>query len=89
MDTLVEDKIDSLVEAVAKNTEDITALNFKVDDIRARMVTKDDLKFYATKEDLKAFATKEDLKAFSTKEDLSRVEGKLDGLIEEIRSSRS
>jgi hypothetical protein len=39
-------------------------------EIRAEMATKNDLKAYATKEDLKAFATKEDLKAFATKANL-------------------
>jgi len=53
-----------------KTLELLELLTSQVNDIKANMATKDDLKGFATKEDLKDFATKEDLKGFATKEDL-------------------
>ncbi len=43
METIaVEEKLESISEMVVKNSEDITALTFKVDDIRKTLVTKAD-----------------------------------------------
>ncbi|WP_018133109.1 hypothetical protein [Effusibacillus pohliae] len=49
-----------------------------------RFATKQDLEKFATKQDLEKFATKQDLEKFATKQDLAAVHRKLDTIYEQV-----
>ncbi len=65
-----------LVSVAVGMRDDLTALRREVQDIRAVMVTEQELSRqlarFATKDDLARFATKDDLARFATKDDLAR-----------------
>lgn len=83
METLVlEEKLEAISEIVIKNSEDITALNFKVDDIRARL--------YSVEGTMETMATKDDLVALEYKLEkmidgkINRLEQKLDFVVKKL-----
>lgn len=83
METLVlEEKLEAIIEIVIKNSEDITALNFKVDDIRARL--------YSVEGTMETMATKDDLVALEYKLEkmidgkINRLEEKLDFVVKKL-----
>lgn len=83
METLVlEEKLEAISEIVIKNSEDITALNFKVDDIRARL--------YSVEGTMETMATKDDLVALEHKLEkmidgkINRLEEKLDFVVKKL-----
>lgn len=83
METLVlEEKLEAISEIVIKNSEDITALNFKVDDIRARL--------YSVEGTMETMATKDDLVALEYKLEkmidgkINRLEEKLDFVVKKL-----
>lgn len=83
METLVlEEKLEAISEIVIKNSEDITALNFKVDDMRARL--------YSVEGTMETMATKDDLVALEYKLEkmidgkINRLEEKLDFVVKKL-----
>ncbi len=65
----ISDVVQSQIQPLKQEIQEIKAVMVTKDDIK-NMATKDDLKSFATKDDIKNFATKDDLKNFATKDDL-------------------
>jgi hypothetical protein len=61
-----------------ENESQLNSIAYAVEQIRDRMITKDDAKRFAVKDDLERFATKDDLEHFATKDDLGRFATKDD-----------
>lgn len=59
-------------------------LRTEIRNLRADMVTKDDLAEFATKDDLTRFPTKDDLTQFATKDDLRDLRQAVAGLRTEM-----
>ncbi len=73
---MVSDELRSAISDVVQSQ--IQPLKQEIQEIKAVMVTKDDIKNMATKDDLKNFATKDDLKNFATKDDIKNMATKDD-----------
>lgn len=61
-----------------ENESQLNSIAYAVEQIRDRMITKDDAKRFAVKDDLERFAVKDDFERFATKEDLERFATKDD-----------
>ena len=73
---MVSDELRSAISDVVQSQ--IQPLKQEIQEIKAVMVTKDDIKNMATKDDLKNFATKDDIKNMATKDDIKDMATKSD-----------
>ena len=75
METMVSaEKLDSVIEMVAKNSEDITGLIFKLDDVRMKVVGIE----------VKVGAIEKTLENKADKADVARLEQKFDNLEKKV-----
>jgi hypothetical protein len=61
-----------------ENESQLNSIAYAVEQIRDRMITKDDAKRFAVKDDLERFAVKDDLERFAVKDDFERFATKDD-----------